>query len=116
MYLDFVSNPKHSKLKDIYRYGSHSFVEKRIGLPLQAADLLAWQYATNYGRSMPRLDFDSLIQHPHHLRHYSQDDLQRTFLRTALYNAKPEYKEALEKALPEAYPQFADLLKNPILP
>lgn len=58
------------ELRAASRYVAHSFVEKTKAPPLQAADLLAWQFYTDArhqmeGKRPRRKDFASLIQHPH---------------------------------------------------
>ena len=75
-----ASQPEADKvMRDIYalpemtavdRYAGHAFVDKKLALPLQAADLLAWQSYTEIrrkteGKTHPRKDFASLMQHPH---------------------------------------------------
>jgi hypothetical protein len=52
---------------DYYRYAGHSFVDKRGALPLQAADMLAWQTRHYYERALeghdkPRKDFVALTR------------------------------------------------------
>jgi hypothetical protein len=52
---------------DYHRYAGHSFVDKRIALPLQAADMLAWQTRHYYerllaGHERPRKDFVALVR------------------------------------------------------
>ena len=61
------------------RYLSHSFVGKKDACGLQAADLLAWQWATNFKRQAAgktrRLDFDNLMQAPHSASDYNAKTL-----------------------------------------
>ena len=52
------------------RYIGHAFVQKASAPPVQAADLLAWQFYTDVRRQLEgatqhRKDFASLIEHPH---------------------------------------------------
>ena len=52
-------------------YSSHAFVDKRAALPLQAADMLAWQHRhyelrKREGKEQPRKDFAALAR-PHDL-------------------------------------------------
>lgn len=49
------------------RYGGHAFLDKKIALPLQAADMLAWQTRHFYERKLdghdkPRKDFVALLR------------------------------------------------------
>ena len=54
-------------LRADHRYVSHTFGDKRVVLPLQAADVIAWQWFTERKRvlgrtrSMPRLDYQELM-------------------------------------------------------
>lgn len=63
---DALLESERSKLK--HRYAGHSFVDKREALPLQAADLLAWQYQHYHARRIekgilkPRADFEALMR------------------------------------------------------
>jgi hypothetical protein len=72
----------HPNLRGEYRYGGHSFIDKQ-NRPMQAADLLAWQHATDVkkilaGGTKKRADFLALIENqPMMLRYVSRDDLQR---------------------------------------
>ncbi|HEX3431651.1 MAG TPA: hypothetical protein VHT03_12270 [Rhizomicrobium sp.] len=57
-------------LKIASRYVRHAFVEKARSAPVQAADLLAWQFYTDgrrqvEGHTVHRKDFESLIEHKH---------------------------------------------------
>ena len=61
------------EMKQEARYGGHAFIEKAKCPPVQAADLLAWQFYTDVrrqaeGKKEHRKDFASLIQHPHRIR------------------------------------------------
>src|SRR5258708_2752761 len=42
------------ELKESYRYGSHSFIGKDKALPLQAADVLAWEWAKYLDETVTR--------------------------------------------------------------
>lgn len=58
------------ELRRASRYVAHAFVTKEKSLPVQAADLLAWQFYTDIrrqlrGETRHRKDFQSLIDHPH---------------------------------------------------
>lgn len=59
------------EMKSIDRYAGHGFYDKKLMLPLQAADLLAWLSYTEMRRHVeakrptPRKDLASLMQHPH---------------------------------------------------
>lgn len=60
--------PKHGEQWVAYtRYGGHEFADKRKVLPLQAADMLAWQTRHYYKRTLdgypnPRKDFVALVR------------------------------------------------------
>jgi Protein of unknown function (DUF3800) len=58
-------------LKAGYRYAGHGFVDKVKSRPVQAADILAWQQATQVKRWMKnnykiRADFQALAERPPH--------------------------------------------------
>jgi len=58
------------ELRKDAHYIGHAFVEKESAPPVQAADLLAWQFYTDVrrqleGETVHRKDFASLIEHPH---------------------------------------------------
>lgn len=60
---------KDSKISAEMHYGGHAFVPKEMAPQLQAADLLAWQWAKDIkskieGRAR-RKDFANLSEHPH---------------------------------------------------
>jgi Protein of unknown function (DUF3800) len=54
--------------KEKHRYASHNFIDKKLALPLQAADMLAWHYyhyhfrKVTMGIETPRKDFTALIR------------------------------------------------------
>jgi hypothetical protein len=67
---------------DYLHYLSHTFAGKRDVLPLQAADLLAYEWAKELRRrNMPpvrramRTSLDSLLEQPHMTQHFSAHDL-----------------------------------------
>ncbi|MGE3745073.1 MAG: DUF3800 domain-containing protein [Sphingomonadaceae bacterium] len=65
-FMNFLAK-NFSEEEDAYRYAAHSFVDKRISLPLQAADMLAWQTRHFFDRALdghnrPRKDFDALVR------------------------------------------------------
>jgi hypothetical protein len=62
---------KDRRLRKSYHYASHDFVDKKIIRPGQAADILAWQQATQMKRwlksdSRIRADFRALMVKPRH--------------------------------------------------
>jgi Protein of unknown function (DUF3800) len=66
-----------------HRYASHTFADKAKARPLQAADLLAWQWHTDRkrpaSRGRPRLDLQELVRDqkpPHHALHYDANLLR----------------------------------------
>jgi hypothetical protein len=79
------------------RYIGHAFVDKESAPPVQAADLLAWQFYTDVRRQLEgatqhRKDFDSLINHPHKVMFITPDKIK--MLEKAGFNT-PEAKEIL---------------------
>jgi hypothetical protein len=65
---DVLTNPLH-KINDVhYGYVAHSFILKQEAAAVQAADMLAWQWATDVKHQMSgrprRKDFESLLQVP----------------------------------------------------
>jgi len=65
------------EMKQSLKYGGHAFMPKAKCPPVQAADLLAWQFYTDVRRQMEgpkelrrehRKDFGSLLEHPHTVR------------------------------------------------
>jgi Protein of unknown function (DUF3800) len=58
------------RLRQRYRYAAHAFVDKVKVRPVQTADLLAWQTATQMKRWLnnmgPRADFEALMKKPRH--------------------------------------------------
>ena len=70
---------KPPELQAAYRYGGHAFVEKTQTSAIQAADLLAWQWYTDRRHQLEarprRKDFISLLEHPHHALHMTEDRL-----------------------------------------
>jgi hypothetical protein len=75
----------HPELKDAYRYASHTFAEKRLVVPLQAADILAWQWHSAAKRllkdpeAIARKDLKNLLSHNHMVHHFNEASLHRTF-------------------------------------
>jgi hypothetical protein len=66
-------------LKETHRYLGHSFVDKRLMPGLQAADILAWQWAMDFKRRQERktrrLDLDGLLELRHTVLHFSDSVL-----------------------------------------
>jgi len=85
------------ELRKDAHYIGHAFVDKAAAPPVQAADLLAWQFYTDVrrqleGKTVHRKDFASLIEHPHQATFVTPDRI------TALANAKfasPEGRELM---------------------
>jgi hypothetical protein len=74
-----LTNPL-SKVNDVhYGYVAHSFILKQESAAVQAADLLAWQWATHVKRQIagrpPRKDFESLAQAPFRGVHFDRTRL-----------------------------------------
>jgi hypothetical protein len=60
---------KSPKLRAEHRYAAHTFADKKALLPLQAADIIAWQWFTEnkrklIGKRPPRKDFEELMRKP----------------------------------------------------
>jgi hypothetical protein len=61
---------KKPNLRSEHRYAGHTFADKRRVLPLQAADIIAWQWFTETKRRSekkrphPRKDFEELVLKP----------------------------------------------------
>jgi hypothetical protein len=64
------------------RYVAHSFITKQQARPIQAADILAWQWhkewINRFGvrRRPRRLDFESLLELPHKVGHLTEEHLR----------------------------------------
>jgi hypothetical protein len=76
---EVLTNPLNKIWSVHYGYVAHSFVLKRESPAVQAADLLAWQWATELkhrksGRPR-RKDFESLVQAPHRGVHFDTNRL-----------------------------------------
>ena len=74
-----LTNP-FAKMNDVhFGYVAHSFVAKREAAAVQAADLLAWQWATDVRHQMEgrprRKDFESLSQAPLRGVHFDKNRL-----------------------------------------
>lgn len=78
-FMDFMAN-QAALGQNRFRYSGHGFIEKKGALPLQAADMLAWQTRRHFQRmadgfDKPRKDFIALMRvqdlhtvvGPHHL-------------------------------------------------
>jgi hypothetical protein len=55
------------QLADFHKYAGHAFVEKTVALPLQAADMFAWQLRHYFDRCIdghikPRRDYKALVR------------------------------------------------------
>lgn len=66
-------------LRQLFRYGSHTFCDKRKFIPLQAADILAWQWRKwvkdqSSGQTKPRADLLSLIEGVQHVVNHVDED------------------------------------------
>ena len=71
-------------MKAEYRYSSHEFVEKVQAPPVQAADIIAWQWFKNTmrmrsGLTEPRADCKAVLEVPHATFHYDGPTMQRLF-------------------------------------
>lgn len=76
-----LTNPLH-KMNDVhYGYVAHSFILKQESAAVQAADILAWQWATDVKHQMSgrprRKDFESLAQVPIRGTHFDRARLLR---------------------------------------
>jgi hypothetical protein len=67
-----------------HRYASHTFADKKKVRPLQAADLLAWQWLTDHkrrlkGKNQRRKDCAALVENqkpPHHVLNVTDQQLE----------------------------------------
>lgn len=99
---------KEPPLCKMFRYARHSFVPKSKGAPIQAADILAWQWYTQTKKviaNLPvRADLKSLFEKPIHTAHFDKGKLSQLATiernRYALENLKasliPNYKPFLD--------------------
>lgn len=73
---DVLNNPLHKISKLHYGYESHAFISKLDAPAVQAADILAWQWATDIKHSLNRRsrrkDFESLREVPIHGAHFDE--------------------------------------------
>ena len=83
------------KLRTDYRYAAHTFADKQEVRPLQAADLIAWQWYKDHKRRMerkklePRKDcFELMYGGPYHALHY-EDHMLRKIAGTVLRGKYP---------------------------
>jgi hypothetical protein len=65
------------KLDIYYRYAGHAFLRKEDAVPLQCADILAWQWRKylsdlSRGKTKPRADLWSLLERPHFTIHFGE--------------------------------------------
>jgi Protein of unknown function (DUF3800) len=80
---------KNPQMRVAHRYSGHSFVDKALARPLQAADLLAWQWFLDRRRCTslaaqslsprPRLDLQELVRDekpPHNMMHFDEAKLR----------------------------------------
>jgi hypothetical protein len=84
------------ELKRASRYKGHAFVQKADAPPVQAADLLAWQWYTDLrhrSESRPRRkDCEALLQHPHKAVHVASEKILEL---AQLWNGNAAESEAL---------------------
>jgi hypothetical protein len=66
--------------REKHRYLSHGFADKKEVCGLQAADLLAWQWATDYKRKLARKprrdDLSNLLEKRHSAMHWAENNIQ----------------------------------------
>lgn len=94
------------KARDYFLYAGHAFVDKRNVLPLQAADMLAWQechYRTRQlqGHEKRRADYDALTRPVDQFSVVQPEDMLRLVERhvSGLVPVKPLPKPILEALL-----------------
>lgn len=87
-----------------FRYISHTFADKRLVLPLQAADLLAWQWRKGFidmfgaKRRRPRLDLVALLKDsPYSAKHFTGDLLAR-FMQSSIDDFERRWCPELEQS------------------
>jgi hypothetical protein len=70
----------NSRLQSDYRYAAHAFIPKCGNPPVQAADLLAWQWYTDRKRTAQKLphrkDLESLLEHKHMAVHIGPNKIR----------------------------------------
>jgi hypothetical protein len=80
-----LTNPFNKVSGLNYGYVAHGFVEKAESPPVQAADILAWQWAKNVKERVSdrprRKDFEAMLRIPHVFYHFDEAKL-RNFLKT----------------------------------
>jgi Protein of unknown function (DUF3800) len=78
----FKQMEPNESFSERYRFGGHSFIAKDGGLPLQAADMLAWQVHHYHqrcikGEQEPRKDYLTLVRKSADICHnFSRDSLE----------------------------------------
>lgn len=90
-----------------FRYKSHTFADKRLVLPLQAADLLAWQWRKGFidmfgpKRRLPRLDLYELVKgSAYETRHFT-GDLMRRLMQGSIDDVERRWAAELEQDKPD---------------
>lgn len=64
-------------------YAGHAFLKKKIAIPLQAADMLAWQHRHQFvrrekdGNAKMRADFDALIRDCDYCTHFGEPQIRQ---------------------------------------
>lgn len=92
-------------LREKYKYKSHTFIDKTEARPLQAADVLAWQWykddkRRNSGISEPRGDLRHLMSKvPHYARHADADRLRHMVNRLAEQVGNPLGSQIVGEAI-----------------
>ncbi len=77
---EVLTNPLNKIYGIDYGYVAHSFVLKREAPAVQAADILAWQWATDVKHQIAgrlrRKDFESLVEAPFRGVHFDEEKLR----------------------------------------
>lgn len=83
------------------RYSGHAFIDKRKAAPVQAADLLAWQWYIDRKKQTKgehrRRDCARLMEHPHLASHIGTADAQA--IRQAIRSDSPDLGRAIRQLL-----------------
>lgn len=98
-----LSNPLHQLRSVHYGYQSHSFISKMDSAAVQAADVLAWQWATDIKREVAgkprRKDFASLKEAPIRGAHFDRGRLEFLFSLLRDFGVDRQEEETLEESV-----------------
>lgn len=85
---------KNDVLRKQYRYAGHGFHPKRLHKPLQAADLLVWQWQRAFALESAKYLYDTLWKQPgakpHYVRHLPKESVFATQIVNVLNAITPD--------------------------